>query len=140
MFAAVAIKLALLIPGENDHSALAETLTQALLQPLQTNWPHLAEYFHLGAVYYHRGDQQSVILATGDHMLATAEAKGANAWHAATQDPTPNVRSAQAWYSLLNCVLAQQNLSLAFYPIVTLQGQVWHQEGFTRYQLPLVSA
>lgn len=125
---------ALLIPGESDHAALAETLTQELLQALQADWPTLKEYFNLSAVIYQRGDQLSTILAAGDQMLATAEAKGANAWHAATEYPTPNVHSAEAWYTLLNSVLEQQNLKLAFYPIVAADGQLWHQEGFVRLQ------
>ena len=125
---------ALLIPGDADLVTLATTTTQALLQSLQKDWPSLTEYFHLGAVAYQRGDKLGVILAAADQMLATAEAKGSNAWHASSHAPTPQVRSAEAWYSLLNSVLAKQRMKLAFFPTITLDNQLWHQEGFIRLQ------
>ena len=125
---------ALLIPGDADLPTLATTTTQALLQSLQKDWPGLTEYFHLGVVAYQRGEKLSVILAAADQMLATAEAKGANAWHASSQVPTPQVRSAEAWYSTLNSVLAKQRVKLVFFPIMSMQDQVWHQEGFIRLQ------
>lgn len=124
---------ALLVPGEENIPALAATLTQSLLQPLQANWPGLTEYFHLGAVTYHRGDQLGATLAAADQILATAEAKGANTWHAAPADQM-QARSAEAWYSVLNSVLAKQRLKLALFPVATLDGQALHQEGFVRLQ------
>ena len=125
---------ALLIPGDANLPTLATTTTQALLQSLQKDWPGLTEYFHLGVVAYQRGEKLSDILAAADQMLATAEAKGANAWHASSQVPTPQVRSAEAWYSTLNSVLAKQRVKLVFFPIMSMQDQVWHQEGFIRLQ------
>jgi diguanylate cyclase (GGDEF)-like protein len=127
---------ALLVPGEENIPALAATLAQTLLQPLQANWPGLRAYFHLGAIAYHRGDKLGATLAAADQVLATAEAKGANTWYAAPADRHPQTRSAEAWYSVLNSVLAKQRLKLAFFPVVSIQGQgqALHQEGFVRLQ------
>ena len=125
---------ALLIPGESDLPAFAKNTAQTLLQSLQKDWPSLSEYFHLGAVTYQRGGNLGAILAAADQMLATAEAKGANTWHASTVIPTPQTRSAQAWYSVLSSVLAKHRVKLAFFPVVTFPDQVWHQEGFIRLQ------
>lgn len=125
---------ALLIPGDADLVTLATTTTQALLQSLQKDWPSLSEYFHLGAVAYQRGDKLGAILSAADQMLATAEAKGANAWHASSHGPTPQIRSAEAWYSMLNSMLAKQRVKLVYFPIITMQDQIWHQEGFIRLQ------
>lgn len=125
---------ALLIPGTSDLAALATTTTQALLQSLQKDWPTLSEYFHLGAVAYQSGEKLGVILATADQMLATAESKGVNAWHASTETPVPRIHSAETWYSLLNSMLAKQRVKLAFFPVLTIHDQVWHQEGFIRLQ------
>lgn len=129
---------ALLIPDEENIPAMAATLTHTLLQPLQADWPGLTEYFHLGAIAYHRGDKLGPTLAAADQVLATAEAKGANTWHAVPADQHPQTRSAEAWYSMLNSVLAKQRLKLAFFPVVTIQGQgqeqALHQEGFVRLQ------
>lgn len=125
---------ALLVPGAEDIPALAASLTKTLLQPLQANWPGLGGYFHLGAVAYHRGDKLSSTLAAADQMLATAEAKGANTWHAAQADQTLPTRSAEAWYSVLSSVLAKQRLKLVLFPINAMDGQTLHQEGFVRLQ------
>lgn len=125
---------ALLIPGADDIPALAASVTQTLLQNLQVRWPNLPQYFHLGAVAYHRGEQLHSILAAADQMLATAEAKGANTWHAANNDQTPQARSAETWFSVLSSVLEKQRTKLAFFPTRTLDGQAWHQEGFIRLQ------
>lgn len=125
---------ALLIPGAEDIPALATSLTQTLLQPLQTNWPGLGDYFHLGALAYHRGDKLSSTLAAADQMLATAEAKGANTWHAAPADQAQPARSAEAWFSVLSSVLAKQRLKLVLFPTKAMDGQTLHQEGFVRLQ------
>ncbi len=125
---------AVAIPGVSDHRTLAATLTQTLQQQLQVNWPSIVEYFHLGAVAYQRGDPLASILAACDQMLAAAEVKGANAWHAAPDNQIPNIRSAEAWSALINNALEKQSLKLVFYPIDTAEGQPWHQEGFLRLQ------
>jgi diguanylate cyclase (GGDEF)-like protein len=125
---------ALLIPGAEDIPALAASVTQTLLQALQAHWPNLPQYFHLGAVAYHRGENLHTILAAADQMLATAEAKGANTWHAARNDQTPQARSAEAWFNVFNSVLEKQRTKLAFFPTRALDGQPWHQEGFIRLQ------
>jgi len=125
---------ALLLPGADDLLLLAPSMTQTLLQALQMNWPNLNQYFHLGAVTYHRGQQLHTLLAAADQMLATAETKGANAWHATTDKPTSSARSAEAWYSMLSNVIEKQRTKLIFYPTRTLSGPIWHQEGFIRLQ------
>ena len=128
---------ALLIPNATDLPALATTLTHALLQ---ANWPNLPEYFHLGAAAYRRGDKVGVALAVADQMLATAEAKGANTWHVATAAQMPQIRSAEAWYSVLGSVLAKQRLKLVFFPVAAMNGEAWHQEGFVRLQAEIDGA
>jgi len=125
---------ALLVPGRTDLPVLCEAVTQTLFEPLQKNWPSLTEYFHLGAVAYQRGDDPGAMLASADQMLATAEAKGANTWHALPADNAPQVRASEVWHNALRDSLAAQSIQLALYPVTTLEGKVIHQEGFIRLQ------
>lgn len=124
---------ALLAPNEIEIAKLTQEVAALLHQQLTSDWPAMADHFHIGAIRYRRSDDITTLLAAADQALATAEGKSPNTWHVADEGEAPLARSADAWRNLLSTAVAEKRLKLALFPVRTTSGQL-HQESVVRLQ------
>jgi EAL domain-containing protein (putative c-di-GMP-specific phosphodiesterase class I) len=130
----------LLIPDVEDAAKVANRLTKELAalpsRPSQDGGK-IADFCHIGAVRYQRGDTLSELLARADTALATAEQTGANAWHVSAaqpqQSPAPMLNIGD-WRHIFSDALAADRFKLVPYPVIGHTGATLHQEAVARMQ------
>ncbi|MES1982179.1 MAG: EAL domain-containing protein [Pseudomonadota bacterium] len=122
--------IAIVLPGENDPHDAAQRLGKILDE--QTAGSVLEDIYHLGAVSFSHGDNPGEVLSRVDHALALAEAQGANAWHAISDDEQMKIIPGEQWRTLLTDAVNTVKLKLEFYPVIRLDGTTLHQEGLVR--------
>jgi EAL domain-containing protein (putative c-di-GMP-specific phosphodiesterase class I)/GGDEF domain-containing protein len=127
----------LLVPDAEDATNIAVQLTREFRELRSKNAGKMADFCHIGAVRYERGDTLSELLGRADAALATAEQIGANAWHAPlerrpyTETPTLNISD---WRHIFSDALAANRFKLVLYPVISHTGTVLHQEAVARMQ------
>jgi diguanylate cyclase (GGDEF)-like protein len=126
---------ALLAPGADDATALADTVAQAM-RKLTAAYPELEALFHIAVVGYQRGEPMDTLLANADSGLAIAEGKGPNEIYASKHvGAVPLATSGEGWRNLLVNALSEQRLKLASFPVMAVSGAAAiHEESVIRLQ------
>jgi diguanylate cyclase (GGDEF)-like protein len=119
-------------PGQ-AAAGLHQLLSQRWLPTWATDVPDL---FQIGAVPCCQGQQVGDLLSQADEALARAATQDANSWYAREAEAGRPALAAAKWRSLLTQAVIENNLRLAFYPVVASHNQIaMHQEGVIRLQL-----
>ncbi len=127
---------AMVLPGANDAQAMAQNLDTMCKERFLMQWQGLGDIYHLGVICFKHGDGLSQTLAQVDYALALAEDAGINASHVIAHDTRKKVIPGEQWRELLTQAVSSGNVKLAFYPVITQEGRLLHQEGMARLQLP----
>jgi len=136
--------IAVILPGESDPHDVSQRLVRIFDAQLVAKWPGLTDIYHLGVVFFERGNSVGDILSRVDQALALAEGKGANTSHAIEGDVQMNAIPGEQWRTLLTQAVNAGNVKLVFYPVIKNVGVILHQEGVARLQTepgkPLMAA
>lgn len=139
-------EFAVVCPTFDSPAAAAEDIHARLLRDWLPQWEtEFADLFHVGAVRYQRDQNPGELLTRADQVLAQAQAKGPNSWHAEPEGGGRIIVPAEQWRTLLTEAVDGGQLSLAFFPVVKgTSGTSLHQEGVIRLRMdaggPLLSA
>lgn len=127
---------AMVLPGANDAQEISQRLDNIFRERLLLKWQGLSDIYHLGVIRLGHDNGLSEALARVDHALALAEGAGINASHVIEPDARMKVIPGEQWRDLLTQAVPSGNVQLAFYPVITQEGEILHQEGMARLQLP----
>jgi EAL domain-containing protein (putative c-di-GMP-specific phosphodiesterase class I) len=137
-------EFAIILPGVCDPFKVLQQLTPILNGELIDKWPGIVDIYQLGVVGFERAANMADILASVDHALALAEGKGPNSSHAIESKGQMEVMPGEQWHSLLTHAVEERELKLAFYPVLTKDNVLLHQEAMVRLQIetdkPLIVA
>jgi diguanylate cyclase (GGDEF)-like protein len=130
---------ALLLPGEEQGHNCADALMQSLLEKAG---PFLQDgsVAAIGVGRFVPGMDYGQLLTRVDGALASAQAADANAVHDAwleTQKDESLPQTSEEWGQRIRAALEQRWATLAAFPVVTLAGQLLHQECPLRLKLDL---
>ena len=137
-------EFAIILPGESDAAKVMQQLAHMLRAEIVEQWPGLVDVYQLGVVGFERTASMAEILSKADQALMLAEGQGANSAHAIEGTGYLPVMPGEQWHSLLSHAIEAQELKLVFYPVVSKDHIVLHQEAMARLQIdaeqPLVVA
>jgi len=128
--------IAIVLPGASNAQEISQQLEQLLSAQLVDKWPRMPDLYHLGIVCFEHGDGLGTTLSRVDHALALAENKGANAGHAIESNARIKGIPGEQWRALLTQAVTAGDVTLAFFPVVTREGTILHQEGMARLRAP----
>jgi diguanylate cyclase (GGDEF)-like protein len=130
-------EFAVICPTYPSPSEAARDIYARICQHWLPHWEkEFPDLFHLAAVGYERNQSVGDLMSRADVTLATAQAKGPNAWHAEEIPANKLSMPAEQWRTLLTGAVTGGQLSLAFYPVVRENGvKPLHQEGMIRLQM-----
>ena len=125
----------LLLPGNANPKDMAEALHAILETQLTQANQDVEEIYHLGVTLYRRGDNPGELLARADGELAIAQGVGCNAWHACSIEVhTDHSLPSETWRGLLTDAIDKRRIRLAQYPVISVMGNLLHQECMIRLQ------
>ena len=123
---------AIILPGERDAAKVARQLTPIVQGEILEKWAALTDVYQLGVVGFERAASMADVLSRVDHALALAEGDGPNSSHAIESKGQMEVMPGEQWHSLLTHAVEERELQLAFYPVLTKDGALLHQEAMVR--------
>lgn len=126
---------ALLAEGDTGTEAMAARLAEALHTTLNASEAHAAVHLPVGASNYHAGEARGQLLARVDGALAAAEQSGSRAVHCVTAEQKTAHPDLAAWRAALTLALDGNNMKLATFPVVSVDGRLLHYETPMRMQL-----
>ena len=128
-------EFAVVCPTFQSAAAAATDIHERLQKDFLPKWtPEIPDLFHIGAALYLRGQNPGEALARADQALAAAQSKGSNSWHATEEGEAQASVPAEQWRTLLTEAVGAGLVKIAFYPVVSVSGQVLHQESVIRLQ------
>ena len=127
---------AILAPNShsNELAALAETLSQSLLEIHTSGLADSDEIACIGVTSGMPGDTPDQLLSRADLALRQSQARGHNAWSQVSGEESAPARSATDWRRLLEQTLANQNVQLVTQPANSTREDtgILHQEVLLR--------
>ncbi|HEX6735967.1 MAG TPA: EAL domain-containing protein [Azonexus sp.] len=125
---------ALLLPGVQDPSAVAERLLATLNDLVSAGLIDSERIGHIASTPYLHGQNIGPLLARLDGALATAEGQGALAWCRAESGEPAHATTSADWRKLLDGAIHTQRLRLIEFPVANSRGQLLHLECPLRLQ------
>jgi len=125
---------ALLLPGVDDPTAIAERLLQSLRDLVAAGLIAGERVGHIASGNYRHGDGIGNLMSRIDAALATAEGLGGLAWSKAESGDRKLAASNADWRKLLEGAIETQRLRLIEFPVAGSNGQILHLECPLRLQ------
>jgi EAL domain-containing protein (putative c-di-GMP-specific phosphodiesterase class I)/GGDEF domain-containing protein len=125
-------EFAIVLPGVCDPHKVVRQLAEILKAALAEKWPGLSDIYQLATVGYERAASLADILSRVDHALSLAEGQGPNSSQALACEGQMNIMPGEQWHTLLLHAVKAGDLLLAFYPVMSKEGLMLHQEGMVR--------
>ena len=119
---------AVLLPGEKSGSTVANQLLEAL-EAVAAPYVEQDVTAWIGVGWFARGLDVGGLLSRVDMALASAEATGANAVREAQADVDDEMpQTVDQWATMIRRALEQKWVKLIGFPVITLDGKIFHQE------------
>lgn len=126
----------ILLTNTDFLQTLTEDLWQAAQGLLEEQALEAENPLALVACYFRPGEQRGALLARIDDLLTVAEQEQtARLQIAGEQRQAPLFADAGSWYQALQTAIAHRDISHACYPVVSVQGELIHEEAMLRIRL-----
>jgi EAL domain-containing protein (putative c-di-GMP-specific phosphodiesterase class I) len=91
---------------------------------------------HIGVTRFKRGDELGSVMARADAALMSAESGGRSEPVVMSDQTTLAARTHEEWRALLNAAIRDRGFALVTFPVLRIDGRLWHDEAMIRMRAP----